>query len=387
MQWMRRTWAEISLDNLYHNYTTIRSHVARGARFMGVVKADAYGHGAVPIARALDNFGADALCVSNLEEAIQLRKGGIQLPILLLGYTPASHAADLVQWRITQAVYTLEYAQQLSDYLVGVRRRLQVHFKIDTGMARIGFMSYVNEEPLQDAIKAAALPGLEVEGVFTHFSSADSTDPDAMAFTILQHKRFLESLKYLKSRGLEFPVRHCCNSGGIIQFPEYAMDMVRSGIITYGLPVSDDLADALPLKPVLSLQTAVSQIKDIPADTPVGYSRTYQSSASRRVATLAIGYADGFPIALSNQATVIIRGKKLPVMGRICMDMCMVDVTDSPEIQEGDSATVIGGENSCDRIAKQLNTIPYEVVCRISKRVPRIYLENGVERDVLRYIG
>jgi len=387
MQWMKRTWAEISLDTLHQNYRAIRDHIPTGSRFMGVVKADAYGHGAVPISRALTEFGADALSVSNLEEAVQLRKGGIQLPILLLGYTPASHAAELVQWNVTQSVHTLDYARQLSAAVSGTGQRLRVHFKIDTGMARIGFVSYINEAPLQDAVRAAALPGLEVEGAFTHFSSADSTDPDAQAFTDLQYERFLRSLDYLKDRGLEFPLRHCCNSGAILQYPQYTMDMVRSGIITYGLPVSEDLAGTLPLEPVLSLQTVVSQIKEIPAESPIGYSRTYQTGTPHRLATLAIGYADGLPVALSNNATVTIHGKRLPVVGRICMDMCMVDVTDAPEVREGDTATVIGGENSCAHLARQLNTIPYEVVCRISKRVPRVYLENGTEREILRYIG
>ena len=387
MQWMKRTWANISLDELYRNYTILRGQIPAIARFMGVVKADAYGHGAVTISRALTEFGADSLCVSNLEEAVQLRKAGIDLPILLLGYTPASHAVDLVQWQVTQAVHTLDYARQLSSAISGLNQRLCCHFKIDTGMARLGFVSYINEEPLQDAVRAAALPGLEVEGAFTHFSSADSTDPEAVAFTELQYQRFCKSLDYLKSFGLEFPIRHCCNSGAILQYPQYAMDQVRAGIVTYGLPVSDDLADVLDLHPVLTLQTVVSQIKEIPAESPIGYSRTHKTEEVRRLATLAIGYADGFPVALSNQATVTIRGRVLPVVGRICMDMCMVDVTDAPEVCEGDIATVIGPDNSCSKLAKQLNTIPYEVVCRISKRVPRVYLENGAEREIMRYIG
>lgn len=386
MQWMKRAWATVSLDDLYHNYQQIRGHVNSSAKFMGVVKADAYGHGAIAISRALAEFGADYLAVSNLEEAIQIRNAGIDLPVLILGYTPPGFASELVYRNITQAVYSLEYAQELSQALYGKDECLSVHLKIDTGMARIGFLSYDCEESLQAAIRVASLPGLTVEGIFTHFSSADSTAKDAVYFTQSQYHRFHHAIEYLKDSGIDFQLRHCCNSGAIIQYPQYAMDMVRAGIITYGLPASAELKNRLDLRPIMTLQTVVSHIKEIPQESPVGYSRTYKTPSIKRIATLPIGYADGFSVALSGQVSVLLRGKFCPVVGRICMDMCMIDITDAPEIQIGEIVTVVGAGNSWDTIADLLQTIPYEVVCRISKRVPRVYTRTGEEVDVLRYI-
>jgi len=385
MEWMRRTWATVSLDDLYHNYQQIREHI-NDAKFMGVVKADAYGHGAIAISRALAEFGADYLAVSNLEEAIQIRNAGIDLPILILGYTPPGFASELVYRNITQTVYSFEYAQALSQAIYGKGECLQIHLKIDTGMARIGFLSYGSEQALQEAAHVTALPGLMAEGIFTHFSSADSTTEDAVSFTQLQYDRFNHALDYLKGSGVEFQLRHCCNSGAIVQYPQYAMDMVRAGIIMYGLPASADLKNRLDLRPVMMLQTVVSHIKEIPQESPVGYSRTYKTPSIKRIATLPIGYADGYSITLSGQVKVSIRGKAYPVVGRICMDMCMIDITDAPEIQVGEIVTVVGPDNSWDNMADLLHTIPYEVVCRISKRVSRVYTRNNEEVDILRYI-
>ncbi|MBR4290832.1 MAG: alanine racemase [Oscillospiraceae bacterium] len=386
MEWLKRTWATVSLDDLYHNYKQIREHIDGDAKFMGVVKADAYGHGAIAISRALAEFGADYLAVSNLEEAIQIRNAGIKLPILILGYTPPSFAPELVYRNITQTVYSFGYAQELSQALCGMGECLRIHLKIDTGMARIGFLSYNSEQALQAAARAASLSGLMAEGIFTHFSSADSTAEDAVSFTQLQYDRFSHALDYLKGLGVEFQLRHCCNSGAIVHYPQYAMDMVRAGIITYGLPSSADLKNRLDLRPIMTLQTVVSHIKEIPQESPVGYSRTYKTPSVKRIATLPIGYADGYSVALSGQVKVLIRGKSYPVVGRICMDMCMIDITDALEIQVGEIVTVVGSDNSWDNMANLLHTIPYEVVCRISKRVPRVYTRNGEEVDILRYI-
>lgn len=383
---MKRTWATVSLDDLYHNYRQIRTQVSNGAKFMGVVKADAYGHGAIAISRALAEFGADYLAVSNLDEALQLRKAGIELPVLILGYTPTDCATELMQWNITQAVYSYEYAVQLSQALRGSGSCLKIHFKIDTGMARIGFLSYDGEASLAEAVRSAALPHLAVEGIFTHFSSADSTSSGAVAFTQLQYDRFQQAVDYLKNCGIEFSLRHCCNSGAIVQYPQYAMDMVRAGIITYGLPASNEIKSKLNLRPIMTLQTMVLYIKEVQQEMPIGYSRTYKTPCKKRIATLPIGYADGFPVALSGQVSVLLRGKPYPVVGRICMDMCMIDITDAPEIQVGEIVTVIGQDRSWDKMAELLHTIPYEVVCQINKRVPRIYTHNGNEVDVLRYI-
>lgn len=384
MTWLKRTWARVSLDDLNHNYRQIRNQVSPNSKFMGVVKADAYGHGAIAISRALSEFGADYLAVANLDEGIQLRSAGIELPILILGYTPPEFAKTLVQNKITQTVYSLDYACQLSCALIETNLRLKIHIKIDSGMSRIGFLAN-DEKSLVEAVRVASLPGLEIEGIFTHFSSADSIKQDAISFTELQYKQFVDAIDYLHSSGIEFSLRHCCNSGGIAQYPHCSMDMVRSGIITYGIPASEEVCDCLDLRPIMTLQTIVTHIKKIPKGTPISYSRSYISDSERTIATLPIGYADGFPRALSSKVNVFIRGKAFPVIGRICMDMCMVDITDS-DIQVGDIVTVIGANNSWDKIARMLHTIPYEVTCQISKRVPRIYLQNGKEVDMLKYI-
>ena len=291
----------------------------------------------------------------------------------------------LVQRKIAQTVYSLDYAQELSYALNGTREYLKIHLKIDTGMSRIGFLTY-DEQSLHDAACAATLPGLAVVGVFTHFSSADSITSEATAFTELQYRRFNYALEYLKSARIDFSLRHCCNSGAIAQYPQYAMDMVRAGIITYGIPASEDVKNCLDLRPVMTLQTVVAHIKNVPIGSSIGYSRTFKVNSTRRVATLPVGYADGFPVALSNKAKVFLRGKTFPVVGRICMDMCMIDITEDPEIQVGDIATIIGTDNSCTEMAALLHTIPYEVLCQISKRVPRIYVQNEKEVGMQQYI-
>lgn len=384
MTWLKRTWATVSLDDLYHNYRQIRNQISPSAKFMGVVKADAYGHGAIAISRALAEFGANYLAVSNLEEGIQLRNAGIELPILVLGYTPPSLAEELVLQKITQTVYSLDYACQLSDALKGTNMRLKIHIKIDSGMGRIGFLAY-DEQSLQEAVRVATLPCLEVEGIFTHFSSADSTKPDAISFTELQYNQFSTATDYLHSYGIDFPLCHCCNSGAIAQYPQYAMDMVRSGIITYGIPASEEVSNCLDLRPIMTLQTIVAHIKKLPQGSAISYSRTFTTASTRTIATLPIGYADGLSRALSSKANVVIRGKAFPIVGRICMDMCMVDITDS-DVQVGDIVTVIGGSNIWENIAGLLGTIPYEATCQISKRVPRVYFQDGKEVEVLNYL-
>ncbi|MBR3771287.1 MAG: alanine racemase [Clostridium sp.] len=384
MAWLKRTWATVSLDDLEHNYHQIRNQLSSNTKFMGVVKADAYGHGAIAISRALSEFGADYLAVANLDEGIQLRSAGIDLPILILGHTPPEFAKTLVQNKITQTVYSFDYACRLSYALLESNLRLKIHIKIDSGMSRIGFLAS-EEKSLREAIRVASLPGLEIEGIFTHFSSADSIRQDAISFTELQYNQFVDAIDYLHSSGIEFSLRHCCNSGGIAQYPHYSMDMVRSGIITYGIPASEEVCDCLDLRPIMTLQTIVAHIKKIPKGTPISYSRSYISDSERTIATLPIGYADGFPRALSSKVNVFIRGKAFPVIGRICMDMCMVDITGA-DIQVGDIVTVVGGSNAWGKMADLLGTIPYEVTCQIGKRVPRVYLLNGKEVDILNYL-
>lgn len=382
MKLLKRTWADVDLDALEYNYQAIRKHIPKDCRFMGVMKADAYGHGAVPMSHALVDLGAEYLAVSNLEEAVQIRRGGIRTPVLILGYTPPMYAENMIYLDLVQEVHSLEYARALNDILDGTNFILNVHLKLDTGMTRLGFSP---EEP-DELIRAAKLPHLHVEGIFTHFSSADSRQAEDVAYTRAQYDRFAQGLDALRAEGICPEIRHCCNSGGTILYPEYAMDMVRPGIAAYGISPSADAAGVLDLQPVMSVYTTISQLRSVPAGTAVSYGRTHTTEQPRTLAVLAMGYADGLSRQLSGRTAFLIHGKPAPVVGRICMDLCMVDVTDIPEAKVGDEATVIGAGLSCEEMAGRLDTIPYEILCGINKRIPRIYLQNGRASEILQYI-
>ena len=391
MKLLKRTWADISMDNLSHNYHLLRSKIPGDCRFLGVVKADAYGHGAVPVSRQLVDLGADYLAVSNLEEAVQLRRSYIRLPILILGYTPAFYAEDMVDMGIRQEVHSLEYAQQLDKALEGTGKRLKVHLKLDTGMSRLGFFAYDDPQTLDELRQAVALEHLLYEGVFTHFTAADSLSDEDRAFTALQFERFQSLVRELEAGGVQFKLRHCCNSAATLLCPEYALDMVRPGIATYGISPSEELEGRFDLRPLMSLRTTVSQIRPFRPGVGISYGRSYTTESERRIAVLAIGYADSLSRSLSNRASFLLRGKRVPVVGRICMDMCMVDVTEVPEAAVGDVVTVFGADGSgasipVDDLARLTGTIPYETLCSINKRTPRFYLDGDQRTEVLQYI-
>lgn len=390
MKLLKRTWADISLDNLSHNYTTLRGNIPASCKFLGVVKADAYGHGAVPISRRLKELGAEYLAVSNFEEALQLRQADIRLPILILGYTPAVYAEDMADMGIRQEIHSLEYARQLSRHMEGTGKTLLTHLKLDTGMSRLGFFAYDNDLTLGEVKAAATLPGLRFEGVFTHFCVADSLQADDRAFTRLQYERFMSMTSALKGAGIEFEIRHCCNSAGSILYPEFALDMIRPGIATYGISPSAELAGEMDLRPLMSLRTTISQIRDCREDISVSYGRTYTTTEPRKIAVLCIGYADGLSRALSNHVSFLLHGKRVPQIGRICMDMCMIDISQVPDAKVGDVVTVFGSDGdqtaAVDDLAAQLGTIPYEILCDINKRTPRIYLDGKQRIEVLQYI-
>lgn len=391
MKTLKRTWAEVSLDNLEHNYRAIKKHIPEGCRFLGVMKADAYGHGAVPLSHALCELGAEYLAVSNLEEAIQLRRGGVRAPMLILGYTPASFADTMVFMDITQEVHSLEYAKELDTALAGTNYILNVHLKLDTGMTRIGFFAYDHERTLPELLEVCGLPHLHVEGVFTHFCVADSKAPKDEAFTRTQYARFTAMLDALAAHGIRPELRHCASSGATILYPELALDMVRPGIATYGHAPSEDAEGILDLRPLMTVRTTVAQLREIPAGTSISYGRTYTAERDMRVAVLPIGYADGLLRGLSGKVSFRIRGKMARSVGRICMDMCMVDVSEIPGIRVGDEAALFGYDTDgtllpCERIAQQAGTISYEILCGISKRIPRIYMQDGREQEILQYI-
>lgn len=381
---LRRTWAEIDLDAAAHNFQAVREAAHPGAAVCCVVKADAYGHGAVRMAKEYEALGADCFAVSNLEEALQLRLSGITRPVLVLGFTPAEEAKALAEHNISQCVYSTEYARELSKYAENAGVTVKIHVKIDTGMSRLGFyFQDINrdEAAVMEVRDVCSLPGLYPEGIFTHFAAADS-GRDGDAFTMRQFGCFKEMIESLLREGVSFDVRHCANSGALFDYPLSHLDMVRAGIVIYGLTPSADLRNRPDLKPVLSLRSVVSHVKILKPGATVSYGRDFTAQKEMKAATVPIGYADGYPRRLSpGGAQVLIHGQRCPILGRICMDQLMVDVTALEDVKIGDLVTLIGkdgGEEiTADELASREGTINYEVVCGLSKRVPRVYLKNG----------
>ena len=391
MKTLKRTWAEISLDNLEHNYRALRARTPQGCKFLGVIKADAYGHGAVPVSGTLSELGCEYLAVSNLEEAVQLRRGGIRTPILILGYTPPEYADTMVFMDLTQEIHSLDYARALEERLRGTNYILNVHLKLDTGMGRIGFLAYGEHSELPQLAAFSQLTHLRVEGVFTHFSAADSRREDDERYTALQYARFTSALAALDSYGIRPTLRHCANSAVTILHPEYSLDMVRGGIALYGCAPDVDCEGLLDLRPVMTLRTTIAQIRDVAAGTPISYGRTFTAPRDLRMAVLPIGYADGLSRGLSGKVSFRLRGQDVPVIGRICMDMCMVDITSVPDAKVGDELTLFGYDEDgarvpVERLAQASGTISYEILCTLSKRIARLYYSGGRQSEILQYI-
>ena len=380
---LRRTWAEVDLDALAHNYRQARRMIGAGVRYLGVVKADAYGHGAVQVGRKLEALGADYLAVSSLDEARELRHGGISMPILILGHTPPEMVPELICHHITQTVSARAKAEEYSAAAAACGGTLRVHIKVDTGMSRLGFL--VRGEHFDGGVEAIAascrLPHLEAEGIFTHFAAADEDDPGSEAYTREQFDVFQRVLAALADRGQIFAIRHCANSGALARYPEMYLDMVRPGIALYGAGAD---AQRLDLRPVMTLKSCVSTIKIFDPDTDISYGRTYRTREKTRVGVLPIGYADGLFRGLSGRMSVWTEEGPAPVLGRICMDMTMVNLTGLSHVHVGDAVELFGQRQRVDVLAEILGTIPYELTCAVSKRVPRLYLENGqvVERSL-----
>ena len=370
----KRTWAEINLDNLRHNYESIRAALPEKCRFLGVVKADAYGHGAPTVARLLQSCGADYLAVSCLDEALELRDGGITMPILILGHTPHEYTGTLINNDITQTVTCLAKALEYSAEAEKLGKRLKIHIKLDTGMSRLGFLCSGAhfDEGVQNVIDSCRLPGIMPEGVFTHFAVSD--DPGEVSseeYTRAQFALFTSVIDAVRERGgISFPIRHCANSGAVVNFPEMALDMVRPGLLLYGY---GDNTGRLNLKPCMRLVTTVSTIKIYEPGTCVSYGRRFVTERRTRMGVLGIGYADGLPRLISNKCSFAAGGGYAPQRGNICMDMCMVDLTDLPEVDVGSEVEVFGEHNDINLLSDAACTIPYELLCAVSKRVPRVY--------------
>ena len=374
----KHCWAEIDLTALRDNFEYISRTV--GGPVCAVVKADAYGHGDTVVARVLQEAGAAAFAVSSLGEGRHLRRSGITKPILILGFADPSYAAVLAENDIATACFSTEYAKALSAAAVKAGVRAKVHLKIDTGMGRIGFAVRSGfEETIAELEALYALPGLDICGVFQHFAVADSVEDGDEAYTDEQHALFARVVERLQADGFNTGTTHCANSAAQLRHPDWRCDMVRAGIILYGLDPSPEVHFPA-LKPVMSLKCVVTFVKDLLPGQSVSYGRTFTAEHPMRAATVCVGYADGYPRRLSGGLGVMsIHGHAAPVLGRVCMDQTMLDVTDIPDVKMGDEVTVFGpgGGDTADTIAQKTQTINYEILCGLARRVPRVYKENG----------
>ena len=368
-----RCYAEISLEAIRHNIREVKKRLPEGVKLLGVVKANAYGHGAVPVASYLENQ-VDYFATATIEEAVELRENGISAPILILGYVSPSQYGDLVEYDITQTIDSYAQALALEKEAARQNRKAKAHLAVDTGMTRIGFQ--VTEHDADEAAKIADLPHIELEGMFTHFSCADQEDK---TYCSMQMEKYDKMTALLAERGVTIPLRHICNSAGIMEFDDHRFEMVRSGIITYGIYPSEEVKkERLDLIPALSWKSHVIHVKEVGPGIGVSYGATYVTEKPMtRIATVSAGYADGYPRALSNQGCVLIHGKKAPIIGRICMDQMMVDVTDIPDVQVEDVVTLVGTDGdetiTIEEIANPAARFDYEMLCDISSRVTRVY--------------
>ncbi len=387
-----RSWAEVDLDKIAANVRVIRSHVRRSAEIMGVVKADSYGHGVEQVVPVLLKAGVNRLAVSMLDEAIQLRDRGIDVPILILGYTDPRRAAEIITHRLTQTVYSLDLANALSDSAVSLGQDARIHIKVDTGMGRVGFMA--GYDAIKSITEIAHLPRIIIEGLFTHFASADELDD---RYTWQQFEQFMGISRELDRIGLSIPLKHVCNSAATMRFPAMHLDLVRPGLILYGMTPPGCPDAWTDLQPAMTLKSNLVLTKTVPAATSISYGRLFTTTQESLIGTIPIGYADGYSRRLTGQASVLVRGQRAPVVGRICMDTCMADlstVETTAPLQTGEEIVLFGrqnykdrqGEISVDEMAGWLETINYEVTCLIGKRVPRVYIRDGKLEHISNYL-
>lgn len=382
---IRPVWAEIDLDCIKHNMIEIRKRVG-DKTIIAIVKADAYGHGAIDVAPILLENGANKLGVAVITEALELRECGIKAPILILGYTPVDFAEDLITQNIEQTVYSLDYAIKLSEIASKGGKEINIHIAVDTGMGRVGFLT--NEEGLDSIEKINNLKNINIEGMFTHFATADETDKE---YTIAQMNKFKQFNKKLEERGIWIKEKHLSNSAAILDVEEAYFDAVRPGIIMYGYyPSNEVMKEKINLKPALTLKSNIVHVKVLAKGEYISYGREFKTKRESIIATLPIGYADGYTRALYKEGKVIINGKSAPIVGRICMDQCMIDVTDLDPVRVGDEVILIGEDKGikfdADDIAKLLKTINYEVLCVIGKRIPRVYKKDNTTIRTRNYL-
>ncbi|MNM46753.1 Alanine racemase [compost metagenome] len=382
---IRPVWAEVDLGRIEHNVKQIKS-LCENKKIYGVVKADAYGHGALDIVQVLLKSGVTDLAVALITEALEIIKSGINVPILILGFTPLTFAEDILNNNIEQTVYDLEYAKKLSEIAQEKNKTAKIHIAVDTGMGRIGFLP--NEKGMEAVRQISKLPNINIEGIFTHFSTADEADK---TYSLEQLAKFNKFVDDLENEGIKINIKHASNSAGIMDLPEAHFNAVRPGIIMYGYyPSNEVIKERLDLKPALTLKTSVVHVKTLPKDMYISYGRKYKTDKERVIATLPIGYADGYTRALSNKGKVIVNGKLASIVGAVCMDQCMIDVTDVGTVKVGDEVILLGEHGNtrfnADDLAELLDTINYEIICMIGRRVPRVYINNEKIVKIRNYV-
>ncbi len=377
MKQYHRVFAEINIDHISDNLKAIKDYVGHDKEVMVVIKADGYGHGAIPIARQLYEAGIDSIGVATIQEAIALRKYAIDIPIMILGYSPEEEYENLIKYDIIQTVYKASMAEGISDAAKAAGKCAKIHIKVDTGMSRIGF--FPDDKALDEIALINALPHIEIEGIFTHFAQADVVD---QSYTLTQIQLFDHFVQELEIRGIHIPKKHASNSAGLIEYPEARYNLVRAGIALYGLYPSPEVNhNQLTLKPSLSLKSNIIFLKEVPSGVPISYGGTFVTGQKCKIATIPVGYGDGYPRSLSSKGRVLIRGEYAPIVGRVCMDQFMVDVTHIEGVRDGDEAVLIGGQGdhcvTVEEIAEIDGTINYEIVCQLGKRIPRVYYKEG----------
>lgn len=383
---LRPTYLEINLDNLEDNFKEIERNVKKTTLVMPVIKANGYGHGSVELAKLYKSIGAKRFAVSLLEEAIELVKSGIKEPILVLNYTPSSRMDKVVDYNLIQSIYRLEDAIALSDQAQKSNVNVKIHIKIDTGMSRLGFLP--DDNSLEEIEKIYKLKNIEIEGIYTHFAKADEVDK---TFTKIQYSRFCLIVEKLEEKGISIPIKHVSNSAAIIDIPDYNLDMVRPGIILYGYYPSDEvIKEKIKLKPAMSLKSTISNIKILPEETGISYGHLFTTKKESKIATVPIGYADGYTRLLTGKAEAYVGGRRVQVVGKICMDQLMLDLTGVEGVSVGCEVVFFGVENPAyphvEELAKKLDTINYEIICMMGRRLPRVYIKQGKVVKIVDYL-
>lgn len=376
---------EINLDNLAYNIRNLRAHTDKNTSIMAIVKANGYGHGAISSSKIFLKNGADRLGVSILPEGIELREAGIEVPILILNYTPPSQYKNLVKYDLTQNIYTYKDAKALSDTASSLKKDALIHIKIDTGMGRIGF--YPNDKSVEEIIKISKLPRIKIEGIFTHFAKSDEADKE---FTGIQFKRFMDIVEKIEKKGLYIDIKHASNSAATIDIEEYNLNMIRPGLLLYGHYPSEEVKkNNLKVIPAMTLKSSISNIKTVSKGSGISYNHIYVADKRTKIGTLPIGYADGYSRMLTGKASVSVGTSRARVVGKICMDQMMIDLSNLDKVKIGDEVILFGYEKnspSVEEIADWLGTINYEVLCMMSRRVPIIYIKNNKLSHIVDYI-